>query len=242
MNTEEYRRMYDIESTYWWYVGLRKISFDIISRYCRAANKILDAGCGTGILLRELRKNGFVAGADIAKEAVFFCRERGCENVVRSTIMHLPFKDNSFDLITSMDVIYHKAVTDDVAALRELGRALKRGGKLLINVAAYNFMKSQHDCAVHTARRYTKTELVNKLRLAGFKIDKISYWNTVLFPFILLIRCLERHKSTEARSDLKPIRPMLNGALIKLVQFESNLIQLFSLPFGLSLICCATKR
>ena len=88
----------------------------------------------------------------------------------------------------SLDVLYHRGIKDDVAALTELERILKDGGVLVINLPAYEFLSGPHDEAVHTRERYTKEKLAGRLKAAGFEIEKITYRNTFLFPAVVIVR------------------------------------------------------
>jgi len=70
----------------------------------------------------------------------------------------LPFLADSFDVVLSLDVLSHAGV-DDALALREVYRVLRTGGQLILNVAAFDFLKGAHDCAVNVNRRYQQRQL-----------------------------------------------------------------------------------
>jgi len=238
MRNEEYEKLYNHEENHWWFKGTRKILFTLLNKFEKRENlKVLDAGCGTGIIVKNLEKYGEAQGIDISDEAIKFCKERNI-NVEKGSVEELPFEDNTFDLITSIDVIYHKWVNDDKKALQEINRTLKPDGRLLIQVASYNFMKSNHDEAVFTERRYTKKQLRNLLEQSGFKIEKITYSNTILFPIALIKRLTEKKKQ---ESEVKPVSNLTNKILTKVLNFEAKLLKNINFPFGLSIIAIVKK-
>src|SRR6185369_13695546 len=120
MEKQEYKNMYQREDTHFYYVTLHKLVLQLIQKYApiKSTLNILDAGCGTGRLAELMKNVGEVTGIDMSDEALKFAKERGIK-VKKASVMKLPFKDNSFDVITSIDVLYHKAVTDDTKALKE---------------------------------------------------------------------------------------------------------------------------
>lgn len=68
MNREEYKIMYDLGDTHWWYVGMRKIYFNLLNKFYKNLDRkliILDAGCGTGAMLGYFKRYGLSIGIDI---------------------------------------------------------------------------------------------------------------------------------------------------------------------------------
>ena len=118
MNVEEYARMYEAEERQWWYAGMRAISGALLDQHMTRGSeaRILDAGCGTGNNLAHFRDRGRAVGVDLSEDALRFCRTRGV-NAARASVLALPFPDGAFDLVTSFDVLYHRWVADDRAAV-----------------------------------------------------------------------------------------------------------------------------
>ncbi len=244
MELKEYRKLYELEDTYWWYKGLRQITLSMLEKhYSNAINlRILDAGCGTGGMLNLLKKYSLKAGLDIAHEALFYCHERGLGNTLQGDVANLPFKEKCFDLIISLDVLYHLKVTDDSKALSEFNRCLKRGGRLYLNLPAFNFLRSSHDEAIHTRERYSTKKLKQKLLAAGFKIEKLTYTNFFLFPLLSIIRLIKKLiKGKTKTSDLKALPSFINSLLFRIFLLERKIIQHINLPFGLSIFAICKK-
>jgi SAM-dependent methyltransferase len=248
MDIDEYRRMFHLETTYWWFVGRRALVRDWVAAALRrqpaAASErwLLDAGCGTGANAEMLRTFGQVIGTDVSSEALRWSRQRGLSHLVRCRIEKLCFADDTFDVVTALDTLEH--VDDDLAALAELHRVCKPGGAVIITVPAYGFLWSPHDEALRHRRRYAPRELRDKLQSMGFEVERLSHFMCGLFLPVLLLRFWQslRKHGVRPQSDLRPLPAWLNQALSRLLGIERWLIGFFDLPIGVSLICTARKR
>jgi ubiquinone/menaquinone biosynthesis C-methylase UbiE len=246
MKKEEYKIMFNIEDNYWWYVGLRQLVLSYMEGKDKRINlRILDAGCGTGGMSTALKAYKPYA-IDYSEEAICYSKSRKIDNIARASVCCMPFKNGFFDIVISLDVLYHINVTDDVDTLKEINRVIDKEGVLLLHLPAYNFLRSRHDEAVQTKRRYTVKELKQKVETAGFEIEKITYRNVFLFPIAVIRRILEKlflsnEKHTE--SELKPLSPFTNDIFTRILLFENKLIKSgISFPFGLSIYCVARKK
>jgi len=246
VDIEEYEKMYNLEDSYWWFVGKRRIAQNLIEEFVPLNQReaILDVGCGTGATMCFLDRYGRAYGIDIRETALCFCQERALERLSRASALRLPFADSTFSLITTFDVLYHEEVVDDLTALREFHRVCKEGGSVLISEPAFSFLWSWHDVAYHGKRRYVASELKSKLEQAGFQVVKLSYSNALLFPFTFAFRMWKRFSkpSPEDHSDLKPLNPHLNKALLAVYNLEASLVRKTRLPVGSSVVCVARKR
>ncbi|MCJ7789154.1 MAG: class I SAM-dependent methyltransferase [Candidatus Atribacteria bacterium] len=234
MEIEEYNKMYKFEEHYWWWVGKRAIIKHLLDILKLDSINILDVGCGTGINLDFLQKYGNVFGVDFSKEAKKFCKMRGYK-IIQANAEKLPLKENTFDLITALDLLEH---LDDNMAISEFYRVLKPDGYLILTVPAFTFLWSKHDEALHHKRRYDKNQLKNVLKSNGFIIKKLSYWNFFLFFPIAIIRLIKKNmKNKTITSDVKEIPRIINDFLIFMLKIESYLISHINLPIGISLVC-----
>lgn len=249
MQADEYRKMFALEESFWWYRGMARITQRILERCFQAKQdiRILDAGCGTGKMLLELRCFTLRApiGFDFAAEALKFLRRRGIPNVLQASTTHIPFAARTFDLVTSFDVLCQLPNDGDEQALREFHRLLRPKGKIYIRLPAYEWMYATHDRCSLTIRRYTRSGLVAKVQRAGFRVLQASYANFFLFPPLALKRLvLEKLGILADSSDLRPVPPSLNALLEIPLRLESCLLRYaaFRFPWGLSLLCLAEKR
>ncbi|NUL81286.1 MAG: class I SAM-dependent methyltransferase [Armatimonadetes bacterium] len=241
MELREYDRMFQNESSYWWFVARRELVLSLLEPYAPNGWSILDAGCGTGAMAVELQKWGDVTGADSEERALEYCRQRGLRNLALCSVESMPFGDEQFDLITALDLIEH--VGDDRAALSEMARCLKPGGILALSVPAYRFMWSGHDLALMHKRRYRASELRAKIEETGLKVEKISYALMLLFLPILIVRLLDRwFRRGEPAATVLPVPIWVNRILIWLQRMEAKLIRNVNLPFGVSIVAIARKN
>jgi len=237
----EYERMYEAEERQWWYAGMRAISFALLDGALRGGQpSFLDAGCGTGNNLVHFGMQGRAFGVDLSPEALRFCRTRGVP-VVRGSLLSLPFRDASFDCVTSFDVLYHRWVTDDRAAVGELVRVLRPGGLLLVRVPALRMLWGAHDEAVHSRHRYTRAEVRRLLEAAHLEVVRATYANTLLFPLVAARRTLDRITGRHG-SDVEFLPAPLEWLFGTLLGTEAWLVrQGTSLPFGASVFALGRK-
>jgi len=236
--------MYRAEQSHWWYQGMATITRSVLELFYAPGSglSILDAGCGTGGGLLFLSRYGTVTGLDISAHALGFCAERGCREVTRASVMALPFREESFDLVTSFDILYFEGI-DDKTALQETARVLRPGGRLMIRVPAFDWLRGTHDAKVSTAHRYTSKELSGKLKTGGFEVEFMSYVNMILFPLALLKRFAEKWRlAAQQDSDLAVDMGAFSGLFRRCLVLESKVIPWLRLPFGLSVVAMAKKN
>ncbi len=246
MEHSEYSVMAAVEDRHWWYGGMRAIAASFLDEVYPpdCGLHILDAGCGTGANLRFLRRYGHTIGIDMAPEAVANSTLSSPGVVARGSVLSLPFADQSFDLVTSFEVLYHRAVESELAALLEVQRVLRPHGRLLIRLPAFELLRGHHDTAVHGRRRYTAGEVVDLLTSAGFHVERTSYVNSLLMPLALIQRLLERLRpiSNTEESDLTLPPAFVNEAFRWAMAAEAAWLAAGrSMPVGVSVICRARR-
>ncbi len=243
MEPAEYDRMDAVEDRMWWYRAAHANMLDaLLGSSPPPGSPLLDAGCGTGGLLRRLAAAApgrLPVGIDIFEPAAAVARGKsGCPVAVASANV-LPFRDASLGTIFSVDVICHRNV-DPATALAEARRCLMPGGSLIINVPAYQWMASFHDREVHNARRFDRPGLARLLAGAGFSRFRTTYWNSILFPLMALHRKLPARNPS--RSDVGEFSPLVNSVFGGILAVERAGLRLgLRYPFGGSLLAVATK-
>lgn len=249
MNHCEYSLMRRLEDSHWWYDVLHRTVAAELQRFVENAREpsILDAGCGTGGMMEELRKMGpalRMTGLDKSPTALSFARQRGFDRLIQGRVDQLPFHPGAFDAVISLDVLYFEGV-DDLRAMAEFNRVLKPGGALVLNLPAFPALRGAHDVAVRGARRYRPGQAVNMLESSGFEVLHCHCWNLWLLLPIFCWRHLSRWWLTSgkgaAASDLFPLPTLLNTVMSALARADMTLCRTLGSQLGTSVLAVARK-
>lgn len=250
MDPTFYASYYQHETTHWWF----RWRFDLIANVLGSLRghhplRILDAGCGTGQMLKCLEAHGDAIGIDSSHQAIGYARKRGVKRLVQGSITDLPFPNGTFDCVLALDVIEH--VDDDIGIMAKLHGVVKPGGHLIITVPAFQTLWSEHDEINLHKRRYRAGKLKQQIEEAGFEIQRVTYCNTALFLPVLAMRKAKnllrsvRHVRGKTggglESDLDEYPAPINTALYWLLRGETKLMQHVDLPFGVSILAVARR-
>lgn len=237
--------MLDADERHWWYRARRRLIASELERLpLPFGARILDAGCGSGSNMPVLEQHGSVAGVDASPVAVAAARERG-RDVVLGRVERLPYRDESFDLVTCLDVIEH--TPDDRAVLAELRRVTRPHGYLVVTVPAYRALWSAHDVANEHLRRYARAELRAAAGAAGWSVVRDTHFNALLLAPAALVRLTVgrpgRHADAGARSDLARTPCVLDGMLERIASAEQRVLRHGgTLPAGLSILAILRRE
>lgn len=241
MQPDEYRKMAEVEDAMWYYRALHRHVERSLAAVLPPAARVLDAGCGTGGLLRRLRATRpqwTLTGLDFSPLACELARERTGGEVMQGSVAALPFTDGQFDAITSCDVVCQ--VTEPAQAVREFNRVLRPGGFVVLTMPAYQWMYSYHDREVGNLRRYHRGEVNALLRGGGFRIVRSTYWNTLLLPLAVLRRKILPPSAPTSDVGLFPA-PIEAGFNALMALEHAWLGAGGSLPLGNSVLTVAQK-
>lgn len=244
MERAEYEHMHAVEDRMWWYRGLRRLVADQLARTLSrsaASGPVLDAGCGTGGMLRVLGPDVAgrpTVGLEYDPVAAGMAMTKAGRPVFSGSVNEMPLGDGTIGAYVSLDVLCHANV-EPARALKEAHRCLRPGAIAVFNLPAYSWMLSAHDRRVHNARRFTRGEARALIGAPGFRILRASYWNTLLFPLMLLHRLVERD---DAESDVRDYPRWLDAIFSTALAIERAAIGAgLSLPFGGSLMIVAVR-
>jgi SAM-dependent methyltransferase len=229
---------HELEERHWWYRGRRRVLARVLDQLeLPVGARILDAGCGSGRNMIELARYGEVTGIELSEASVAAARRRSVGEILHGSVDALPFPDDHFDLVVSLDVLEH--LDDDRSALREMRRVTRPGGQLLVTVPAYQWLWSSHDDVNHHRRRYTRAALLSVAHDAGWHATRTTHFNSLLLPAAVGLRVVERVRSGNdpPHSDLQRTPVWLNRALQQPLNAEARMIGRGTrIPAGLSLL------
>jgi len=243
MDTKLYGEMAEMERTHWWFLGRSAVIKDILLRFKKNRSTLLDVGAGTCLNTAAFKRIGFQAVAlESHPEALNLARTVAPDiEIIDAPFPSPRIESNKYDVVTLLDVLEH--LSDDADSLQEVHRILAPNGIVLITVPAFMFLWTSHDERAHHYRRYRRTELLTKLKLAGFEPTLVSYYNFFLFPPIAFVRLIQKFfvKKNET-SDFTRSPRILNSLFATLFGAERFLLRFTRLPFGVSLVAVARKK
>lgn len=242
MERHVYQQMAELDQRHWWYRARRQVLAALIRRLADPPKgaKILEIGCGTGHNLSMLGEFGKVDALELDEEARTIAEGRLGRKALSAPLPELKgVKRGHYDLIGAFDVIEH--IADNSAAIASIAQRLKPGGKLVVTVPAHQWMWSAHDVVNHHQRRYSKRALKALLQSSPLTLDRIGYFNSLLFPIAVAERMASKARGKDD-ADLKLPPALLNTALEALFASERYLAGRLPLPPGLSLFAVASAR
>lgn len=232
MESFVYKDIIKQEKDHWWFKARREIIDTILKDLNLKEPKILEIGCGTGGNLKMLKKYGDTSAIEMDEFAVNYANKE-FKNVQQGYLPNnIPF-DEKFDLICMFDVLEH--IEEDKLSIEVLKKHLNPNGILLITVPAYQWLYGSHDKFLHHKRRYSLNQIESILK--DFSILKKSYFNTFLFPLVVLSRIIDKlipHKDNSLGYNIP--NKIINSFFYKIFKLEKNLLTKYSFPFGSSIL------
>lgn len=243
--------LFDAEEHHFWFRSRGRVIaavFKSLARGMPRNPRILEVGCNTGHVLREIQgacPDATLVGMDLSFGGLPYAARRTSGFLLQADAAQPPFMVR-FNAAGIFDVIEH--IKEDEEVLRDMRNLLEPGGALVVTVPARHSLWSYHDVTAGHVRRYEAAELRNKLESAGFRVEFLSPFMTGIYPMVWLHRLLvQRHIDQEsedalldqAKSDVK-VQPLLNAFLSAMLAPEAWLLPKgIRLPFGTSLLAVA---
>ena len=235
------------EARHFWFRGFRRFVAPLLETATEglSAVRLLDCGCGTGANLAMLEQFGKAYGFDFTASGLRIGRAAGRTRLALATVTAVPFPSETFDVVTSFDVLYALDPPAERAAVAEMYRVTRPGGFLIVNVAAMQSLRGDHSVLGHEVQRYSRASLRRALTAGGFEIVRLTHTNASLFIPMYIVRTLQRWRGLKTESDAHgdisiPPAP-LNGLLTAVLRVESWWLTVFDNPVGSSLLCLARR-
>ncbi len=242
MDARLHKTYQNIAENHWWFVVRRDIILGMIGRMIAKPSEqaILDFGCNHGYMVGLLQERGYDAyGVDVSSDAIEFGSFRGIKNLaLYAPAVYNPAKDvfpsKKFAIVMALDVIEH--IKDDRGALELIRSKLAPGGKAIIMVPAYMWMWGVQDKIAHHERRYTALRLAAVAASAGLKVEYMSYFNTLLFPPIAIVRLINKIIPARRTSDFDGSMSSFNSLFRFIFGLERHILRYVRFPFGVSIL------
>jgi 2-polyprenyl-3-methyl-5-hydroxy-6-metoxy-1,4-benzoquinol methylase len=235
-----------IEKEHWVMKVRRMMVHDSLDEYLTKKpqdTKILDFGCGSGLVIEEFQKRGFNCyGIDVSADAIRFGVSKGIKNLSIIDSDKINFPDGTFDAVFALDVLEH--IENEVPVLKEIERVLKPGGLFIVQVPAYMFLWGVQDVVAHHYRRYTEQNLSKVIHDSTLLQDvRSTYFNTLLFLPILIVRWFTKITGWKRReSDFDINSQFLNNIFFSIFNYERTLLKKINFPFGVSILMVLRKK
>jgi SAM-dependent methyltransferase len=241
-STFEY--LHSAESRHWWFASRNKIIVWILESKASLTIgcSLLEVGCGSGFVTSGIAKafpTVRLEATEYFEEGLLFARQRvpGC--IFKRLDATQMTEHAMYDCIGSFDVIEH--IEADTLVLSNFFRAIRRGGRLLLTVPQHPWLWSAADVHAHHVRRYTRSDLCNKVSEAGFQIEYCTSFVSLLLPLMALQRLSSRNQNYNPDDEFK-ISPILNIILYMVMRLEHLILRLgLRFPAGGSLMLLARR-
>ncbi|MBI2065062.1 MAG: class I SAM-dependent methyltransferase [Candidatus Yanofskybacteria bacterium] len=244
MDHNFYKNYFEFEKYHWWFRVRRNIILSLLEKYrISKTSKIFDFGCGSGYTAGYLQGLGYnVAGADFSDEAIGQGRANGVRNLEVINNNDIKHPEGGFNLIMALDVVEH--IKDDFEIIKAMERSIGSGGMLIMTVPAYMWLWGVQDDVAHHFRRYTMRSIMRLLdKFPDLTIVKKSYFNTLLFPAIVMVRFVSKWFGLRGReSDFEINNGLLNNIFFRIFNLESKLLKYINFPFGVSVLLVVKKK
>ena len=242
MEEASYLKTHSVQIKHWWYQARLEIIDRVLARHLSKSTPktILEIGAGSGVNIGRLQQFGKVDAVEMHEGGRELIRNNFSDVETRNGALPDPevFGGKNYDVVCMFDVLEH--IDTHQEALESIREHINEDGRLFVTVPAYQWLWSQHDVAMHHHRRYTKKKLQEVLKEAGWKVDKIGYFNTFLFPLALIARVKDLIFKPEISTGIDLPSDPVNSIFQRIFTSEASQVSNGGFPFGLSLMAVAS--
>lgn len=238
-----FKDLFELEARNFWFKNRNRLLLHFMENFAKSSGRFVEIGCGTGFVISAIKRrfpNLEVFGTELFEEGLSFAKKR----VPNATLIQMDAKnisyENYFDVVGIFDVLEH--IDEDELVLNQLHKALTPDGRIFITVPQHPSMWSQIDDLAHHVRRYSRDDLLEKLRRANFTPIHVTSFMTLLLPVMCLSRWLNKRKANYDPMSEFNIPRWLNQALELVLRVELALIKIgVQFPVGGSLFVVARR-
>ena len=233
-----------LEAQNFWFRARNELIIWALRNYFADARNLFEVGCGTGFVLSGLASaypHLELIGSEISSVGIAHAWARVPKgSFLQMDARAIPYVDE-FDVIGAFDVLEH--IEEDDVVLSEMFRSVRRGGGLLLTVPQHPFLWSMADEYACHVRRYEARELMGKVEAAGFKVERMTSFVSLLFPLMIASR-IRKKRAVRDYDPLTELRigAFSNGVLEAVMTVERAAIRRgFNFSAGGSLLLVARR-
>jgi SAM-dependent methyltransferase len=231
------------EANYWWFRARNRVLLWVLQHKIPVFHTLLEVGCGTGYVLEAICQSypqADLYGSEFFEEGLVFARQRIPTATFTQLDARLLQDHQRYEVIGAFDVLEH--IAEDVLVLENLARALTHRGHLLITVPQHTWLWSSADEHACHVRRYSRRELLRKLRSVGLEVKYVTSFVSLLLPLMFLARGQARRGADYDPMSEFHLAAWLNHSLEAVMSLELILLELgITFPMGGSLLVLASK-
>ena len=163
------------------YIRRRVIRKNLI----RLKGLVIYIGCGRGEDIPFMKNASRIIGYDLDSEILKYYSRQNNIDAVAGDATRMPFKNESISSISCIDVLEH--IPDYRRSISEAFRILERRGVFIISVPTDPSLFSKRDEEIGHQRLFDTNTLIRDVREAGFKIEVIKRYGTLIYPYVKYI-------------------------------------------------------
>ena len=237
--------LYAQEEKHFWFIARKEYIFQTIRQFIPMGEKIIEIGAGTGNVSRYLQNNGYknISVGEMHLSGLKYAKDYGIKECYQFNLLDAPFEDE-FDTVFMFDVLEH--IEEDGFVLQNVNKILNKRGEIVLTVPSHMWLWNRNDAIAGHKRRYTKKELINKLKVNGFEIIKARYFFISITPLLFLRTILNRDNGSEVKetefNNYDSMNSVLSNILLFISRVENKISHLLPNIFGGSLLIIAKKK
>lgn len=238
MDRSAYDQYMAIERGHFWRNAKRQLVLELIGERFpgRSDLHLIDIGGAASLIAKDMQAFGRVETVEPDEAMVNVARSAQGIVVHQGNLPDGLPKLEPAHVITLLDVVEH--IDDDLSALRAVAPLLTPDGIVIVTVPALRWLWSDHDVALHHKRRYTKDTLSALFTKAGYRIERLSYYTSLLLPLLAGTRLASQLKPKKpgppAYDVSVPMQPV-NTVLGSVMTAERKLLKRLDMPLGSAL-------
>jgi len=237
--------LFKVENNHFWFIARKEFILQNFKKYIPTDKNIIEIGAGTGNVSRYLKEHKYddISVGEMHLNGLKYAQSYGIKECYQFDLLDSPF-ENEFDVVCMFDVLEH--IEDDNLALKNVNKSLNKNGQIILTVPSHNWLWNRDDTIAGHKIRYTKRQLIDKLKANGFEIEEARYFFMFITPLLYLRTILNKDDGSkvleEEYSNDISMNPILSNILLFISRIENKINRFLPNLFGGSLFVIARKK